>query len=99
MRLLSFPVVDQCMSQGLEVAKAIQVEPFKFLVWTAFLIGHLCISWSPEVIAPSLRRDYGQQRLGSVDVVHERHLPSLAAGLPLLTVFQSQQRFRCSLLA
>jgi hypothetical protein len=59
MRLLSFPVVDQCMSQGLEVAKLIQVEPFRSIVRYALLVGHLCKSWSLEIIATSLRRDYG----------------------------------------
>jgi hypothetical protein len=44
MGLLSFPVVDQGMSQGLEVAKLIQVEPFRHIMQTACLVGHLCES-------------------------------------------------------
>jgi len=42
MRLLSFPVVDQCMSQGLEVASSVQAEPFMSIVRTTFPVGHLC---------------------------------------------------------
>lgn len=59
MRLLSFPVVYQYMSQGVEVVKLIQIEPFRSIVRTAFLVGHPCKSWSLEIIAPSLRRDCG----------------------------------------
>jgi hypothetical protein len=50
MRLLSFPVVHQDMSQGLEVAKSTHVEPFKCIVRTAFLVGHLCRGGSLEIL-------------------------------------------------